>query len=57
MLKISWTSKIPNQKVLQLAKSKRMWKKLITEKKTEYFGHIIRAQRIQILTIYNPKEN
>ena len=47
MMKISYTDHVTNEEVLRRTKSKRTLKDEIMKRKLAYFGHVVRAERLQ----------
>ena len=47
MLKISWKSKISNERVLLMAKTRREIIRIVKVRKLSYFGHIVRQDSLQ----------
>ena len=47
MLEISYTDHITNEEVLRRTNSKRELKELILKMKLKYFGHVVRAEKLQ----------
>ena len=56
MMKISYTSHTSNEEVLKMTKSKRFLKAEIINRKTQYFGHIIRKGKLQRLLLEGKME-
>jgi len=47
MLKVRYTDHVTNEEVLRRAKAKRNLRSQIMKRKTKYFGHIVRANKLQ----------
>ena len=53
MLKISWTEKISNERVLTIANVKRKMLQTIKKRKMTFLGHVMRRKGIENLSIEN----
>ena len=51
MLRISWTQKLKNSEVLEMANSERMILETIKKRKLGYFGHVIRGKKYELLRL------
>jgi len=51
MLKISWTDKVTNEAVLQRINKERELLTTIKKRKSAYFGHIMRADKYEVLQL------
>ena len=47
LLKLSWTRKTSNERVLDMAEAEKKVLRTIKDKKLKYYGHVIRYQEIQ----------
>ncbi|XP_049865432.1 uncharacterized protein LOC126366352 [Pectinophora gossypiella] len=51
MLRLSWTQKVTNMKVLQRVGISRKLKQTVNKRKVAYLGHILRSERYQLLQL------
>ncbi|CAH2232123.1 jg20798 [Pararge aegeria aegeria] len=51
MLRISWTQKVSNVRVLQRVARSRELLLIIKKRKVEYLGHVLRHERYQLLRL------
>lgn len=51
MLRISWTQKLRNSEVLELANTERTILETIKKRKLGYFGHVIRGEKYEMLRL------
>ena len=51
MLRISWTQKLRNSEVLELANTERTILETIKKRKLGYFGHVIRGEKYELLRL------